>query len=198
MAESVWKIIFVLFWIAFSFIRSPHHIRRYKRTKNITLKRVSKEKLLVFFVFLGMIILPLTHIITRWLNYFGMNLLDWSRWIGAAFLTLSLILLWWVHETLGENWSPLLEIREEHTLITKGPYKYIRHPMYAFFWIWAVGQWLILSNWLVGITGLLPWALLYFVRVDAEERMMIKTFGEEYKNYMKITGRVFPRLGFFK
>jgi protein-S-isoprenylcysteine O-methyltransferase Ste14 len=112
---------------------------------------------------------------------------------GGAFLGIaSIIFLVWVHRTLGIQWSTTLQFKEDHTLITSGPYKYIRHPMYASLSLFFVSLSIISSFWpfivLVAIT------FLFFVRImKREESMMIDQFGEAYRVYMKRTGRFLPR-----
>ena len=54
-------------------------------------------------------------------------------------------------------------------------------------------QGLVLSNWFIEIFGILTWVNLYFIRIDKEEKMMIDTFGKEYEEYIKTTGRIFPK-----
>ena len=164
----------------------------YKKTEKIKSKKTSREKFLVFLAAIGMMIVPMIYVFTPWVNSFNMNLPNWARWTGVIGFGFGLILFWWVHKTLGKNWSPILEIRKDHKLITKGPYKYIRHPMYTQIWIWVICQWLILSNWAVGIVGVLTWTILYIVRIPDEEKMMIEEFGQEYEEYMKKTGRIIP------
>ncbi len=87
-----------------------------------------------------------------------------------------------------------MEIREEHTLVTRGIYKYMRHPMYSAHFLWAIAQALLLQNWIAGPAFLVTSVPLYLFRVPVEERMMLERFGEEYRLYMNRTGRMFPRL----
>ena len=89
----------------------------------------------------------------------------------------------------------MMEIREEHSLVTKGVYKYIRHPMYAAHLLWAIAQVLLLQNWIAGPAFMVTSVPLYLFRVPVEERMMLDRFGEEYRLYMNGTGRVIPRFG---
>lgn len=98
------------------------------------------------------------------------------------------------HSDLKSNWSPTLEIRQDHTLVTNGIYGYIRHPMYASQWLWVIAQILPLQNWLAGPMGLLCYIPFYFLRIRAEEKMMLDTFGDEYRQYMERAGRVIPKL----
>ncbi len=70
----------------------------------------------------------------------------------------------------------------------------VRHPMYTAFWLWAVAQALLLPNWVAGLSGLLGFGTLYFLRVGQEERLMIEAFGDAYRAYMERTARLIPWL----
>jgi protein-S-isoprenylcysteine O-methyltransferase Ste14 len=91
-------------------------------------------------------IIPLIWIFTNMFGWFAMNLPFYVRYFGIGLSLFSLWLFYWVHKTLGRNWSPVLEIRENHQLIKNGPYKKIRHPMYTQIWLWVIAQFLITSN----------------------------------------------------
>lgn len=95
---------------------------------------------------------------------------------------------------LGHNWSATLRIRPEHSLITHGVYRRIRHPMYTAHLLWAIAQGLLLANWLAGWIFLVAFVPLYLLRVPHEEQMMLEQFGQEYRTYMARTGRIIPRL----
>ena len=191
MNEIIWKTIFIIMGICSSMVRMPH-MKKYKKTEKIKSKKTSREKFLVFLATVGMMIVPMIYVFTPWLNSFNMGLPDWARWGGVIGSGFSLVLFWWVHKTLGENWSPILEIRKNHKLITEGPYKYARHPMYTYIWIGVVCYWLISSNWIVGIVAFLTWSILYFIRLPEEEKMMTEEFGQEYKDYMGKTKKIIP------
>jgi protein-S-isoprenylcysteine O-methyltransferase Ste14 len=93
---------------------------------------------------------------------------------------------------LGRNWSISLEVREQHALVKAGVYRLIRHPMYSSFFLLALAQMLLLSNWLAGASGLLGVGILYAFRVRQEERMMFEYFGNDYLDYMTKTKRLIP------
>ena len=171
------------------FIRMPHNMR-YKKTEIYLSKKEKREKLLVALNGISMMLIPLIYVFTGWLDFFKMNLPDWIRIIGIVIIFLGLIFFWWIHKTLGENWSPVLEIRKGHELITKGPYKYVRHPMYTLFYIFAIGLLLSISNWFVGLFALLSWHLLYVIRISSEEKMMLEQFGIEWENYCRLTKKL--------
>ena len=71
-------------------------------------------------------------------------------------------------------------------------YRRVRHPMYTAFWLWAVAQALLLPNWFAGFSGIVGFGALFFGRIAREERMMMESFGDEYRAYMQRTYRVIP------
>jgi protein-S-isoprenylcysteine O-methyltransferase Ste14 len=107
-------------------------------------------------------------------------------------MVVALWLFWRSHADLGHNWSVTLELRKGHQLVKDGVYRSIRHPMYASILLFGLGQGLLLQNWLAGWSAFLAFALMYFVRTPREEHMMCEFFGQEYRDYMRRTGRVFP------
>lgn len=151
------------------------------------------ELLLLAQAAVGMGIIPLIYVFTSRFEFADYEMPQWAGWAGTIVFLFTLFLLWRTHADLGRNWSQTLELRESQRLVTGGVYKYVRHPMYAAFFLWGFVQPLLLSNWIAGWSHLLSFSVLYFLRVGREERMMLDEFGEEYREYMKRTGRVVPR-----
>ena len=116
----------------------------------------------------------------------------WAIVAGIVIFVFGLWIFRRSHKDLGRNWSVTLEIREKHKLVTRGLYRFIRHPMYASFLLIALAQAFLLPNWVAGLSGLVGLAVLFFMRVDVEERMMLDTFGEEYRVYSGKTKRIVP------
>jgi protein-S-isoprenylcysteine O-methyltransferase Ste14 len=112
--------------------------------------------------------------------------------VGVAIMAAALVMFRVTHKQLGRNWSVSLETRTDHKLVTEGLYRWVRHPMYSSFLLLAIGQCLLLPNWIAGPIGLLAIAILFFFRVGREEAMMMETFGEEYRRYMSRTARIVP------
>lgn len=193
MNELYYKIIFGILFLIFMLIRIPYG-KKWKKTKKVKSVSKKREKFLVFIVSIGMMIAPLIWVFSKLFEGFNIGLPDWARYLGIVIAIFSLWFFYAVHKTLGKNWSPVLEIRKNHKLIKEGPYKRIRHPMYTQIWLWVIAQFLISSNWVVGLFGIVTWSILYFIRVPKEEEMMEEEFGEEYRRYKKETGRIFPRL----
>jgi protein-S-isoprenylcysteine O-methyltransferase Ste14 len=99
----------------------------------------------------------------------------------------------WAQIALGKDWSPQLQLREKHRLITTGLYARMRHPLYAGMIVWMSGLALLSANWIIVGLGVLMCSM-FLARMPREEQMMIDAFGEEYREYMKRTGRLFPKL----
>jgi protein-S-isoprenylcysteine O-methyltransferase Ste14 len=190
---SVFEIVFWAAIVVEMVIRAP--ISRKQRKESKSEKRVTtQEKVLLGLLFLVMFFLPLFYSATTWLDFANYSLPNWAGWLGTVLIILSLLVFWRSHADLGLNWSPSLEIRTEHKLITNGIFGYIRHPMYASQWIWVIAQPLLLQNWVAGFLNLFVFIVFYALRVRAEEKMMLDTFGNEYLEYMNKTGAVLPKI----
>lgn len=131
-------------------------------------------------------------LVPQWIDWASLNLPHALRWTGVVIGIASIALLAWSDYHLGKNFSTTLRIRESHTLIESGPYRWIRHPIYAAGILFFIAMLLVTSNWLVGLcwSGVI---LLYAQRVPREEAMMLEAFGDEYQHYMQKTGRILPR-----
>jgi len=115
----------------------------------------------------------------------------WVRCMGLALGLASVGLFAWTHATLGRFWSTALQLRGEHRLITYGPYARIRHPMYTAILGWLASLGLVAGSWVPLVFAALS-ALNFMLRIPPEEEMMLQRFGDEYRAYMKRTGRFLP------
>jgi len=134
------------------------------------------------------------YVFSTWVDFAHFSLPAELRWLGAAALLAGIGLLWWTHQALGRNWSGVLEIRKEHALVTRGPYRFVRHPMYSAFFVFGFGLLLLTANWLIAGVNLAAITWMYLVRAPDEERMLAEHFGDAYRQYMQGTGRLLPRL----
>ena len=115
----------------------------------------------------------------------------WSRWVGVGLGIVSQPLFAWTHQALGRNWAAALVTKEGHTLVTSGPYRWVRHPMYTAISLQGLASFLLSANWVIGISGL-GIGILSVARVGEEEALMVDEFGDEYRAYMERTGRFLP------
>ncbi len=187
------NIVFLVGFIVYVTIRGV--FERRARIKEKMVRRLDAvEKTLLIFVGVGSLLLPVLYLFTPLLAFADYRLPVFAPWLGTALMIAALWLFYRSHADLGKNWSVTLELHKGHQLIRRGIYRSIRHPMYMSILLWGLSQGLLLRNWLAGWSALATFSVLYVVRTPREERMMIEFFGEEYLNYMRQTGRIFPRI----
>lgn len=139
------------------------------------------------------IILPLYLLYSPNLPWSHLPIPDLTRWLGVGLGILCLPFLAWVHYVLDKHWSISVAIQEKHTLVTSGPYRRIRHPMYTIHMVYFF-TWVLVSADLLFLINYIMTILLISSRIPREERMLLDQFGEEYHAYMERTGRLLPRL----
>lgn len=189
---DVFAVIYFVALVLEIIIRIPLNTKR-KQEKMSEQRITRQERTLLGLLWLGMFLVPIIYAATNWLDFANYTLPSWAGWLGALLIASAVFVFWRAHADLGLNWSPSLEIREKHELITRGIYGVIRHPMYASQWLWVVAQPLLLQNWIAGFLNLLVFIPFYFLRVKAEEQMMMEKFGDQYHTYIQKVGAVFPK-----
>lgn len=192
MFNSIFKIIYFIQLMIAIIIRKSYE-RKYIRLDVEVQKKSTIELALLGLNGIGMII-PVVYVFSSWMDFANYNLTVWLGWVGVVLFSFAILLLWRSHHDLGRNWTPTVAKRYNAELITSGVYKHIRHPMYTAHLIWAVAQIMILHNWIAGYSFLIVQVPFYFIRIKNEERMMIEQFGTAYKDYMKKTSRLIPKL----
>lgn len=101
--------------------------------------------------------------------------------------------MYWTLSSLGKNLTDTIVTRDQATLVTNGPYRFVRHPFYVTAALLLVSITLLTASWFIGISGILVLALLA-IRTPKEEQMLINRFGQQYRDYIATTGRYFPKL----
>jgi len=177
--------------VAWFVIRYPY-ARKARRTRTVRVHGWSRERILLTVAGFGLVAVPVLWLATGWPRGLNYQLNYASVALGAFVYLASLWLFRRSHKDLGRQWSASLEIRESHQIVRNGVYRRIRHPMYASFWLWALAQALLLSNGLAAFSGLVAIAILFFTRIDFEERMLTEAFGDDYRAYMRETKRIIP------
>lgn len=193
LAAGIWAVGFVM-WLA---IRFPYH-RRARKVRVVAATNAMGERIALPAAGIGLFVIPALYLTTGIPAFATYDFRPWMGWFGLVLEVCFLALFFASHRQLGRNWSVTLEIRDRHKLVSEGLYRYIRHPMYSSFWLWAIAQAFLIPNWVAGLSGVLGVGILYFARVDAEEKLMIEAFGEEYRSYAAKTGRLFPSVYRFR
>ena len=187
------KVILIIVYSLFSIIR----IEYYRRTKKAGYKTIIEERrkypiwLSIFicytvFTFFVYILFP------QALVWAKVPLPSWLRLVGAFIAVMALVWFIWIHRSLGNNLSVRLKIKDSQELVTDGPYRWIRHPMYTAFFVLHVAAFLLTANWFIGLTWMSGLTAIIFLRVKREEAMLLSAFGSEYRSYMENTGRFVP------
>ncbi len=193
--ETVFRIILPVLIISFALHRG-YYVRKHGGEQNTLKKReeglVSKVAGLLGMLGFTAVLIYAIH--PAWLSWSSLSLPPWTRWAGIGIALLGFALLQWAQDTLGINWSDRPRMIKEQSLITTGPYQLIRHPIYtAFLLILGSTLW-ISANWLIGLSWIGMTVLEVASRIDFEEKLMLEYFGDQYREYMKRTGRLLPRL----
>jgi len=187
------KIIYIAALILSIFIRATFILKKKNTKANIDRKSFN-DILMLILILCATFIIPLFYIFSPWLNFANYYLPLWTTGFGLILFIISLLLFWKSHADLDKNWHVSLELKKNHILITNGVYKTIRHPMYSSFALWSIAQCLLLQNFIAGFSTLIIDGIMYFIRVPKEEQMMLDQFGDEYREYMKRTWRLFPKI----
>ena len=116
------------------------------------------------------------------------------RWTGVGVCALAAVLMLWTMHRLGKNLTDTVVTRREHTLVTQGPYRWVRHPFYDCAAMFVTGIALLAANWFILATGAFAIGVLVN-RTRIEEEKLLARFGDPYRAYLARTGRFLPKLG---
>jgi protein-S-isoprenylcysteine O-methyltransferase Ste14 len=133
--------------------------------------------------------------IPDWVAGGELPLPEWLRWTGLGIALVGYLLLQWAQYSLGTNWSDHPRLLPGQELVTRGPYRWVRHPIYTAFILILGSLLFITANWFIGLAWLGMTTLDVHTRMVAEEKLMLHRFGGQYLRYMGRTGRLTPRFG---
>ena len=160
------------------------------------LEKSQGQRLLMPLRLLGTIgLLPLFGYLVNpdWVAWARVALPDWLRWV-AVVMAFSLVpMIYAVFRAIGNNISPTEATRANHQLITSGPYRWIRHPLYTFGALFLLALMVQTTLWWLGAL-LLPALLALHWRTRYEEANLVARFGDDYRRYMQQTGRFLPKI----
>lgn len=127
-----------------------------------------------------------------WMAWAHLDLPEWMRWLGVALGAGADVLALWVFTHLGSNVTPTVVARPQAYLVTSGPYRYVRHPLYVMGIIGYTGFALLAENWFIALMTVAGFSLIV-LRTANEEAHLLEKFGDEYRRYMQTTGRFLPK-----
>jgi protein-S-isoprenylcysteine O-methyltransferase Ste14 len=115
----------------------------------------------------------------------------WEFWVGAVITAVGLLFTGWARIHIGRNWSGTVTIKQEHELISSGPYAIVRHPIYTGLIVAFIGSGLARGEWRGVLAVIIAWAALWR-KLRLEERWMTERFGEQYAAYCRRTPALVP------
>ena len=138
---------------------------------------------------------PLVYLVNPgWMAWSKIGLPESARWLGVGIGILCVIGIYWLFSSIGSGITPTSATRTQHILVTSGPYRWVRHPLYTVGASLFIAFGMMADNWFMAGLGILTFILMA-IRTPKEEANLIEKFGDEYREYMKRTGRFFPKLG---
>ncbi len=193
--ERFFHLTFVAVFWSFTIIRGYYHEKSARTQGKIEYKEGRTHRLLRFIFGLPFIIAVFWYMFDpSILAWAAVPLPVWAQWVGVVLGVASVPLIWWVQHSLGSNFSTVLHVREEHTLVMQGPYRWVRHPMYTVLYMNLTAAFLLSRNLLIGGFFLGALTIIVITRLKNEEAAMVEKFGDEYRRYMQRTGRFLPKL----
>ena len=193
--QVLFRIILALLLVGFIAHRGYYHRKLAASLDSIVEeKEMGAGSRVAFIIAIPALLSTLAYVINpSWMAWSSLPLTFWLRWLGVGVSLMGFALLQRSHQVLGRNWSNELRVIEGQQLVTSGPYRWIRHPIYAAFLLILSSPILISANWFLGGLWIAMTALDGVSRIRIEEELMLSQFGDEYRAYMRRTGRFLPR-----
>jgi protein-S-isoprenylcysteine O-methyltransferase Ste14 len=201
--ELFFRAIFTALWLIFIFnltwVRYTAREPKSKQSIDQTARHERQVHIVALALFapfwFGGIILY--AILPGWIAFLSISLPDWFRLIMVCVAALSIPFTLWGYRTLGKNWVHALDPskflqRKREALVTSGPYRYVRNPIYLGAFTFIIALALVAANWLLLLPSLALITIIYR-QIGTEELMLIDRFGDEYREYMKRTPRIIPK-----
>jgi protein-S-isoprenylcysteine O-methyltransferase Ste14 len=172
------------------------HLREQRQTIDKTKSKHSPSLQLairwLFPLIGGVLILQLVDIVT-WKMPLPSGLTQDLFMVGQILFWVGAGLAIWSRQVLGTSWAHAADFQllPKQTLITSGPYRWIRHPIYSSFLLMFLAVELMTTSWLILLLIPLVWFVIWQSR--KEETLLVQAFGDTYLDYMKHTGMLMPR-----
>ncbi len=150
-----------------------------------------------FFGFLALVAVLMSILHPSWITWSRLEFPIWLRFWAGGVGAITVPLLYWVFHTLGQNLSSDIGSRKGQRIVTEGPYRWVRHPLYSVGTVFWIALSLVLSNWAILLMSVLIFVVIVR-RTRIEEEKLVEAFGERYRVYRTLTGQFVPRLKLLK
>ena len=195
MNENIFRILATLILFTGMGISTYFRLKADKETGEKVSRKVDGSAMMNIIRFGGLILWlsPLVYLINpNWMNWSKIGLPESIRWLGVGIGFLCTFGIYWLFSSIGSGITPTSATRKEHKLVTRGIYRWIRHPLYTIGSSFIISFGIMADNWFIAAFGILAFILMAS-RTPKEEANLIEKFGDEYREYMKRTGRYLPR-----
>jgi len=196
MNENIFRILAAVILITGMSI-SMYYRSKADRESGEKLSRKADGNAMMTVIRIGGLILwlsPFVYLVNpAWMAWSKVGLPDSVRWAGVGIGVLCVLGIYWLFSSIGTGITPVSATRKEHKLVTNGIYRYIRHPLYTIGSSLFISFGMMADSWFIAALGILTFFLMA-VRTPKEEANLIEKFGDEYREYMKRTGRFLPKL----
>jgi protein-S-isoprenylcysteine O-methyltransferase Ste14 len=197
MNENIFRILAGLILITGMGI-SGYFRRKADRETGETISRRADGNVMMTIIRIGGLVLwfsPFAYLINpTWMAWSKIGLPEWARWLGVGIGVLCNFGVFWLFSSIGSGITPTSATREEHKLVTSGPYRWVRHPLYTVGSSMFIAFGMMADNWFIAALGVLTFILMA-IRTPKEEANLIEKFGDEYREYIRHTGRFLPKIG---
>lgn len=197
MNEIIFRILAGLIFLTGIGISSYYRRRADRDTGERVSRRVDGNRMMAFIKFFGLLLWfsPLVYMLNpRWMEWSRIGLPDGLRWLGVGTGVLCVAGIYWLFSSIGSGITATSATRRQHSLVTHGPYRWVRHPLYTIAASLFLSLGLIADNWFILALGILAFVVMA-IRTPKEEANLVAKFGDEYRQYMRRTGRFLPRIG---
>jgi protein-S-isoprenylcysteine O-methyltransferase Ste14 len=195
MNETIFRIVAAVILLTGMGI-SSYFRRKADRDSGETISRKVDGTPMMTVIRLGGLILwlsPFVYLINpAWMAWSKIGLPEWVRWLGVVIGLLCVTGVYWLFSSIGSGITPTSATRKQHTLVTSGPYRWVRHPLYTVGSSLFIAFGMMSDNWFIALLGVLAFIGMA-IRTPKEEANLIEKFGDEYRQYMKRTGRFLPK-----
>ena len=196
MNESALFRILLFVLLALFVVHRGYYTKKYGRSKAETRHAQPTGAPQVVANILNIVALATTAIylvMPQWLAWAALPFPGWVRWFGVGLAVAGFALLQWSHAALSRNWSDRPRLLDDQRLVTSGPYRLVRHPIYTAFLLILSAPLFLSANWFIGLSWIAATALEIASRVRYEETLLAEAFGDAYHAYAARTGRLLPR-----
>jgi protein-S-isoprenylcysteine O-methyltransferase Ste14 len=116
---------------------------------------------------------------------------DVLAWTGSLLCIGGLAFCIWARISIGRNWSGAVTLKEDHQLVERGPYRWVRHPIYTGLLMMYLATAIVVGRG-AGFIGLLFISASFWIKLEAEEKLMLKQFPDRYSSYQRRVKRIIP------